>query len=122
MLTLHVNVNSGNGAGYVNAPAGTSVSASVASGPGTITGSPCLTVGATGSCTVTLNSAVPGTTVINGSVTLTITTPNGNVTLTRTTNGTNGNSVPAQKLWADSAVRTDIHNAEPRGHHDRVGR
>ena len=47
---------------------------------------------------------------MTGSVTLTITTPNGNVTLTRTTNGTSGNSVPAQKLWADATVRTDIHN------------
>jgi hypothetical protein len=111
VLTLHVNINRGDGAGYVSAPANTSVSASVASGPGTITGSPCVTVGATGTCTVTLNSSTPGTTVINGSVTLTITTPQGNVQLTRTTNGTAGNSVPAQKLWADAAVRTDIHNS-----------
>ena len=111
VLTLHVNVNNGTGAGFVNAPAGTSVTATLASGPGTITGSPCLTVGATGSCTVTLNSNVAGTSVVNGSVTLTITTPQGNVTLTRTTNGASGNSGPATKLWADAAVRTDIHNA-----------
>jgi hypothetical protein len=110
VLTLHVNVNDGTGAGFVNAPAGTPVSATIASGPGAITGSPCLTVGATGTCTVTLNSSVPGTTVVNGSVTLTVTTPQGNVTLTRTTNGTGANSGPATKLWADAAVRTDIHN------------
>ena len=105
VLTVHVNVNPGTG--FVNAPAGTSVTVSVTSGPGTITGSPCLTVLATGSCTVTLNSATPGTSVISASVTTVVNT----VTLTRTTNGTGANSAPAQKLWADSAVRTDIHNA-----------
>src|SRR5262249_536506 len=48
--------------------------------------------------------------VVNASTTLTTaTTPP--VTLTRTTNGTAGNSGPATKLWADSAVRTDIHNS-----------
>ena len=108
VLTLHVNVNPGTG--FVNAPAGTPVSATLTSGPGAITGSPCLTVLATGSCTVTLNSSIAGTSVVTGSVTLTITTPNGNVTLTRTTNGSSDNSVPAQKLWADATVRTDIHN------------
>jgi hypothetical protein len=66
-----------------------------------------MTVGATGSCTVTLTSGTPGTTVISASVTTVVNT----VTLTRTTNGTGGNSVPAQKLWADAAVRTEIHNA-----------
>jgi hypothetical protein len=105
VLTVHVNVNPGTG--FVNAPAGTQVTVSVTSGPGTITGSPCSTVGATGSCTVTLNSATPGTSVISASVTTVVNT----VTLTRTTNGLGANSAPAQKLWADAAVRTDIHNA-----------
>jgi hypothetical protein len=100
-----VNVNPGNG--FVNAPAGTQVAANVASGPGTLNPSTCTTVGATGSCTVTLTSNVPGTSVINATtVGLVVNT----VALTRTTNGLAGNSVPAQKLWADAAVRTDIHN------------
>ena len=51
-LTAHVNVNLGDGAGFVNAPAGTQISFATASGPGSIAGSPCSTVGATGSCTV----------------------------------------------------------------------
>jgi hypothetical protein len=102
VLTVHVNVNPGSG--FVNAPAGTPVT--VTTNFGTITGSPCLTVGATGTCTVTLNSASAGTSTVNATVTTTV---NG-VTLTRTTNGVGLNSGPAIKNWADTAVRTDIHN------------
>jgi hypothetical protein len=104
-FTAHVDVNSGGG--FVPAPVGTQITFSIASGPGTLSGSPCATVGATGSCTANLTSLVPGTTVVNASTTLSV----GGVSLTRTTNGSGGNSGPATKLWADAAVRTDVHNA-----------
>jgi hypothetical protein len=105
VFTGHVEVNLGNGAGFVNAPAGTQISFSIASGPGSISGSPCATVGATGSCTASLTSATPGTTVVNATTNVTVS----GVPLTRTTNGSAGNSGPATKLWSDAAVRTDIH-------------
>jgi len=107
VFTGHVDVNLGDGNGFVPAPNGTQIAFSIASGPGTISGSPCTTAGGTGSCTATLTSATPGTTVVNASTTLTVS----GVSLTRTTNGSSGNSGPATKLWVDSAVRTDVHNA-----------
>ena len=66
-----------------------------------------------------LTSLVPGTTVVNASTTLTVS----GVSLTRTTNGAAGNSGPATKLWADAAVRTDVHNAAHVADHDgQLGR
>src|SRR5262249_36610521 len=83
-LTGHVDVDLGDGAGFVSAPAGTSISFAIASGPGTLgTPNPCTTAGNTGSCTITLTSATPGTTVVNASTTVSV----GGVSLTRTTNG-----------------------------------
>src|SRR6185295_4937339 len=83
-LTVHVNVNPGTG--YVNAPAGTSITASIVSGPGSFVGSPtCLTVTNTGSCTVTITSSTPGTTVVSATTTVSV----GGQALTRTTGDAN---------------------------------
>jgi hypothetical protein len=107
VLTLHVDVDPGTG--FVNAPAGTSITASIQSGPGSFVGSPtCLTVAATGSCTVTITSATTGTTVVRGTTTVSV----GGVSLTRTTGDAHvGDSADAGKNWADDTVRTDVHNA-----------
>ena len=111
VFTAHVNVNTGTG--FENAPAGTSISFTIASGPGSFTTTnPCTTVGTTGSCTITLSSTTTGTTVVSATTTVSVL----GVSLTRTTDGTGGNSVAAQKNWADAAVRTDVHN----GNHDVV--
>jgi len=106
-FTGHVDVNDGSGS--VSAPAGTQITFTIDSGPGSFVGgvSSCMTVAATGSCTVTITSAVPGTTVVSAHTTVAV----AGVSLTRDTNGAGGNSGPATKLWADAAVRTDIHNA-----------
>src|SRR5262249_38624986 len=46
VLTVHVNVNDGSGAGYVNAPVGTTVTGSISSGPGSfVGGNTCTTIG-----------------------------------------------------------------------------
>src|SRR5262249_4724959 len=92
---------------FTNAPAGTTISFAIASGPGSLSASSCTTVGATGSCTVNLVSSTAGTTVVNASTTVSV----GGLTLTRTTNNAAGNSNSANKNWADDAVRTDVHNA-----------
>jgi uncharacterized repeat protein (TIGR01451 family) len=106
VLTAHVNVNAG--AGFANAPDGTQISFTIDSGPGSFTtANPCTTAGGTGSCSITLTSATPGTTVVSAHVTIVV----GGVSLTRHTNGTASNSGAATKLFADDTVRTDILNA-----------
>jgi hypothetical protein len=97
VFTAHVNVNRGDGSGFVNAPAGTVISFTKVSGPGTLSASSCTTVGTTGSCTVTLtNSTTPGTTVVRATTTLSV----GGLSLTRATaDGKPGDSPDATKVW-----------------------
>src|SRR5262249_36051008 len=65
VLTVHVNVNAGLGGGYVNAPAGTLVTGTIVSGPGSfVGGNTCTTIGATGDCQLTITSSTTGTTVV----------------------------------------------------------
>jgi hypothetical protein len=105
-FTAHVNVN--DGSGFTNAPDGTQISFTIDSGPGSFTSAnPCTTAGGTGSCTITLTSATPGTTVVSAHVTLSV----GGVSLTRNTNGAGANSGPATKLWADDVVSTTVRDA-----------
>jgi hypothetical protein len=98
VLTVHVNVNPGTG--FVNAPAGTTITATLTNTGGataTFVGpSTCTTVGATGSCTVTISSPTAGATTVKATTTVTV----GGLPLTRTTgDGKPGDSVDAQKLW-----------------------
>jgi len=105
-FTAHVNVN--NGSGFANAPDGTSIGFTIASGPGNFTtASPCVTSGGTGSCSITLVSNVTGATVVSAQATVSVS----GVSLTRQTNGTGGSSGPATKLWAAAAARTDVVNS-----------
>ena len=76
--------------------------ASIVSGPGSFVGSPTCTYtggGATASCTVTITSAVAGTTVVSATSNI----PVNGVTITRTTNTAvntaAGGSGNANKLW-----------------------
>ena len=96
VYTGHVNINTGTG-GYVNAPAGTTISFSILSGPGSLTPSSCLTVGTTGSCSVTLNNTTgPGATTVRASTAVVV----GGVTLNRATgDGLPGDSADAVKTW-----------------------
>jgi hypothetical protein len=100
VLTGHVNVNDGSGAGYVNAPDGTTIQFSLMNSGGataTFVGpSSCTTSGGTGSCTVTISSPTAGTTMIHATTTLSL----GGVSLTRATGDSNaGDSADAQKIW-----------------------
>jgi uncharacterized repeat protein (TIGR01451 family) len=106
VLTAHVNVNSGTG--FANAPDGTQISFTIDSGPGSLTtANPCTTSGGTGSCSITLTSATPGTTIVSAHTTVVV----GGVSLTRNTDGSSANSGAASKLFADDTVRTDVLNA-----------
>jgi hypothetical protein len=103
----------------VNAVGGTidagphTATASIVSGPGSFVGgvNTCTYTGgaASASCTVTITSATPGTTVVSATSAI----PVSGLPVTRTTDGTGSNSGPAQKLWIqlNANVRTDVHNA-----------
>src|SRR5262249_17829783 len=104
-LTGHVNVN--NGTGFVNAPAGTTISFSILSGPGSFVGgvSSCTTVGATGSCTVQITSSTSGLTTVRASTTVSVM----GVSLTRTTgDGKLNDSADAQKTWVTPDANIQI--------------
>jgi uncharacterized repeat protein (TIGR01451 family) len=97
-LTGHVNVN--DGSGFVNAPNGTTISFTIISGPGGGQGS-CTTSGGTGSCSVVITSATPGTTTIRASTSVTV----AGVTLSRASgDGKTGDSADATKLWATPSI------------------
>jgi hypothetical protein len=103
IFTGHVDVNPGTG--FVNAPAGTVISFSIAAGGvGTLTPASCSTVGTTGSCSVTDTSSTPGVDLVSASTTLTIHGTYNDVTLTRSTDSTHGSSGPATKEWADAKI------------------
>ena len=98
-FTAHVNVNAGSG--FVNAPDGTQISFSKASGPGTLgTPNPCTTTGGTGSCTITLTSNDTGLTAVSASTTVNV----GGQMLTRSTDGVGSNSLPAKKTWVNAKI------------------
>ena len=95
-VTGHVNVVQ-NGVSS-NAPAGTVITFTIVSGPGALTPptpTTCATIGTTGSCSVTLNSSVVGTTVVHAASDVT----SGGSTIHVETNGTAPNSDDLQKIW-----------------------
>jgi hypothetical protein len=82
--------------------------ASIVSGPGSFVGSPTCTYtggAATASCTVTITSATPGTTVVQATSNI----PVGGVVITRTTgtaaNTASGGSGNASKTWVDANIQ-----------------
>lgn len=97
-VTGHVNVD--DGTGEANAADGTEISFEIASGPGSLSDDSCTTTGGGGSCSVTLNSAVAGVTVVSASSSVTIE----GVTLDLATNGSGANSDDLTKRWIDASV------------------
>jgi hypothetical protein len=93
-LTAHVNTNDGSGS--ASAPDGTQISFTIDAGPGGFTSTnPCVTSGATGSCTIALTSAVVGITSVSAHVSISV----GGLPLTRATDGIGGNSAAALITW-----------------------
>jgi hypothetical protein len=97
VLTGHVEIN--DGTGWANAPSGTSINFTTNFGSFT-TSNPCTTVGATGSCTITLTSSATGVSTVNASTSVLVF----GVSLTRSTNGQAFNSGPATKTWVDAKI------------------
>jgi uncharacterized repeat protein (TIGR01451 family) len=100
-FTAHVQINDGSGAGFVDAPAGTSISFTIDNGgPGSFTTvNPC-TVTSGGSCQITLSSNTTGATIVSAHWTGSV----GGVVLIRNTDGTGGNSGPATKTFVNAKI------------------
>src|SRR4051812_31072380 len=99
VFTAHVNVD--NGTGSVSAPDGTQISFNIDSGPGSFTtASPCPTAGGTGSCTISLSSAVTGVTTVSAHTTVSV----AGVQLTKSTDNIPANSGPATKTWVNAKI------------------
>ncbi|MFL5799741.1 MAG: SpaA isopeptide-forming pilin-related protein, partial [Actinomycetota bacterium] len=105
-FTVHVQRNTGLGAGFVDA-AGEHPTVTLTNTLGataTITANACTSTGtdASGNCTVTVSSPTTGTTTAHAAVDVVI----GTVTVHRETNGANppGNSGDATKLWKSAQV------------------
>ena len=110
-LVGHVNINQGDGAGFVNAPNGTAISFSLTNSGGATAAfvgpSSCSVANGLGSCSVVISSSTTGTTTVKATTTVVV----GGVSLTRATGDAKfGDSADATKTWADDTVRTDIHN------------
>ncbi|HEX5015240.1 MAG TPA: prealbumin-like fold domain-containing protein [Candidatus Limnocylindrales bacterium] len=86
-----------------NAPAGTTITFSIVSGPGTLTPSSCTTIGTTGSCSVSLDSNDPGTTVVSASSTLSV----AGTSFTVTTDGQGLNTGNLTKIWVNARISID---------------
>jgi hypothetical protein len=108
-LTGHVDIDKGEGAGFVNAPDNTLITFSLQNTGGataTFVGgiNSCNTTGGTGSCKVSITSNTAGTTTITASTTVVVS----GQSLPRTTDGSGANSGPATKNWlnTDSQIAT----------------
>lgn len=97
-VTGQVNVNPGTGS--INAPDGTIIGFTIVSGPGSLTAPSCTTSGGMGSCSVTLDSAIAGVTVVSAASRVTIV----NVVLDLATTGSGANSDDLTKRWVDAFV------------------
>jgi hypothetical protein len=113
IITGHVNVDTGNGAGLVNAPDGTVITFTLSNAGGataTFVGpSSCTTPGAgapgSGSCTVIISSPTAGTTTIHASTNVSV----GGVALARATgDGLPGDSPDATKIWLSPNANIQI--------------
>ncbi len=106
-FTAHVNVNTGDGNGFVNAPDGTrSASRSTPARAAFTTANPCTTAGGTGCCTITLEL---GRDRCHDRQRAHERSSVGGVSLTRHTNGAGANSGPGDEAWVE---REDHDRAE----------
>jgi hypothetical protein len=94
--TITGTVYSNPGLGFVPAPDGTVITFSIVSGPGVLTPLSCTTTGGTGSCSVTLTSSEPGTTVVGATTDVMV----GSVQLTRSAAG----AELATIAWVDAQI------------------
>lgn len=102
-LTAHVDIHTS--AGVANASAGTNITFTILSGPGSLSESSCFTVLSSGSCSVTLTSAGAGVTTIRGSTTLTL---DGRSLSRSTGDGLSGDGDDALIMWSGTVPFSTI--------------
>lgn len=93
-FTAHLELDHGDGAGFVNAPAGETINFTKVSGPGSLSSGSC-TTNASGICTVDLNSAVTGLTTVRANWSGNVTTAVGPAPASTTSND-------AVKQWTNA--------------------
>jgi uncharacterized repeat protein (TIGR01451 family) len=93
-FTAHLELDHGDGNGFVNAPAGETINFTKVSGPGSLSSSSC-TTNASGQCTVNLNSSVTGLTTVRASWSGLVSTNVGPAPASTTSND-------AVKRWTDA--------------------
>jgi prealbumin domain-containing protein len=103
IFTADLEFDLGDGKGFVNAPAGETISFDKASGPGAFVDDTCIT-GKAGTCTVELNSSTSGTTEIKATWAGNVTTAEGSAAITRADTAT--------KHWIDPSIRL-VKTADP---------
>jgi hypothetical protein len=110
-LTGHLDVAS-DGTTFSSAPAGTTISFSVVSGPGSFVGgvNTCATAGTTGSCAVQISSPAAGTTVVRAAAEVTL---SGVLVHRETGDGRPGESADAQIVWQQLAQTIAFSSAPP---------
>ncbi len=95
-FTAHLELDHGDGHGFVNAPAGETINVTKVSGPGALSASSCAT-DASGQCTVDLNSSVTGLTTVRASWNGLVSTNVGPAPASTTSND-------AVKRWTDAKL------------------
>ena len=106
-VTATLETKDGNGA-WTKAPAGTVIDFAKVSGPGGFVGDDddCTTVGTTGSCSVAIDSATVGVTVVSATATISV----HGVSLKRSTDANTATNGPGgsgnlHKKWADASIK-----------------
>jgi hypothetical protein len=107
-VTGHVDVFDGSASAGSPAPAGTPITFTLVSGPGALSATSCATVGATGSCSVTLSSSAVGVTVVGAATSVDVQ----GVVLARSTDGQGANSGNLTKRWIDGFITITPERAE----------
>jgi len=108
-FTVTVQQNKGDGAGFVDAPDGTTVNVTLTDDAGaisTVSSDTCASPGtSSGTCSITFTSQTEGTVTGTATVTFDIVTPQGTEEVTRSTDGTGQNSSGAVKEFVAGSLR-----------------
>lgn len=96
-ITAHLEINYGDGAGFVDAPDGEVIDFAIDDGPGSLDASFCITSSSDGTCYVTLTSSTTGLTQVSASWTDIVTTAEGSTSVS-------ADADPVVKRWVDARL------------------
>ncbi len=96
-ITAYLQIDSGDGDGFQPAADGETITFAIDSGPGVLAPTSCLTGGGTGTCSVSLTSAMTGLTQVSASWSNTLVFPEGSVLVS-------ADAEPVVKRWVDARL------------------